>query len=194
MTDDPTLSAPASNKDLFVTFTRLALQGFGGVLPIAQRVLCDQKRWLSKEQFVEILALGQVLPGPNVCNVALMVGDRFFGWRGAFSALAGMMLAPLFIVLMITALYAQFAMNPMVAGALKGMGAVSAGLIIGSALKLIPTLKNNPIGVPLCAVIAIVAFASVALLRWPLVWVLLILGAIACCYAGIRINAMKSIT
>ena len=71
MADDPSLTVPASNKDLFVTFTRMALQGFGGVLPIAQRVLCEQKRWLSKEQFVEILALGQVLPGPNVCNVAL---------------------------------------------------------------------------------------------------------------------------
>ena len=74
MSDDRAgLETPASNKDVFIAFTRLALQGFGGVLPIAQRVLCEQKRWLSKEQFVEILALGQVLPGPNVCNVALMV-------------------------------------------------------------------------------------------------------------------------
>ncbi len=192
MSDNQSLAAPASNKDLFVTFTRLALQGFGGVLPIAQRVLCDQKRWLSKEQFVEIIALGQVLPGPNVCNVALMVGDRFFGWRGAFSALAGMMTVPLVIVLMITALYAEFASHPMVAGALKGMGAVSAGLIIGSALKLMPTLKSNPIGVPGCAIIAVIAFTLVALLRWPLVWVLLALGIVACCYAAVKIKAQTT--
>ena len=192
MVDDPSLTVPTSNKDLFVTFTRMALQGFGGVLPIAQRVLCEQKRWLSKEQFVEILALGQVLPGPNVCNVALMVGDRFFGWRGAFSALAGMMTVPLVIVLIITALYAEFASNPMVAGALKGMGAVSAGLIIGSALKLIPTLQRNPMGWPVCALIAIITFGLVALLRWPLVWVLLGLGVAACCYAAIKISSGKS--
>ena len=192
MSDNQSLAAPASNKDLFVTFTRLALQGFGGVLPIAQRVLCDQKRWLSKEQFVEIIALGQVLPGPNVCNVALMVGDRFFGWRGAFSALAGMMTVPLVIVLMITALYAEFASHPMVAGALKGMGAVSAGLIIGSALKLMPTLKSNPIGVPGCAIIAVIAFTLVALLRWPLVWVLLALGIVACYYAALKIKAQTT--
>ena len=192
MADDPSLTVPASNKDLFVTFTRMALQGFGGVLPIAQRVLCEQKRWLSKEQFVEILALGQVLPGPNVCNVALMVGDRFFGWRGAFSALAGMMTVPLVIVLILTALYAEFASNPMVAGALKGMGAVSAGLIIGSALKLIPTLQRNPMGLPVCALIAIVTFGLIALLRWPLVWVLLGLGVAACCYAAIKISVGKS--
>ena len=192
MADDPSLTVPASNKDLFVTFTRMALQGFGGVLPIAQRVLCEQKRWLSKEQFVEILALGQVLPGPNVCNVALMVGDRFFGWRGAFSALAGMMTVPLVIVLILTALYAEFAGNPMVSGALKGMGAVSAGLIIGSALKLIPTLQRNPMGLPVCALIAIITFGLVALLRWPLVWVLLGLGVVTCCYAAIKISAGKS--
>ena len=192
MVDDPSLTVPTSNKDLFVTFTRMALQGFGGVLPIAQRVLCEQKRWLSKEQFVEILALGQVLPGPNVCNVALMVGDRFFGWRGAFSALAGMMTVPLVIVLILTALYAEFASNPMVAGALKGMGAVSAGLIIGSALKLIPTLQRNPMGLPVCALIAIVTFGLIALLRWPLVWVLLGLGVAACCYAAIKISVGKS--
>jgi chromate transporter len=188
MTEVQPLSTPASNKDLFFTFTRLALQGFGGVLPIAQRVLCEQKRWLSKEQFVEILALGQVLPGPNVCNVALMVGDRFFGWRGAFSALAGMMMVPLIMVLMITALYAEFASQPMIAGALKGMGAVSAGLIIGSALKLIPTLKDNPIGLPGCAAIALVVFISVALLRWPLLWVLLAMGIVACFYGAKKIR------
>ena len=192
MADDPSLTVPASNKDLFVTFTRMALQGFGGVLPIAQRVLCEQKRWLSKEQFVEILALGQVLPGPNVCNVALMVGDRFFGWRGAFSALAGMMTVPLVIVLILTALYAEFASNPMVSGALKGMGAVSAGLIIGSAFKLIPMLQRNPMGLPVCSLIAIVTFGLIALLRWPLVWVLLGLGVVTCCYAAIKINSGKS--
>ena len=191
MTDPQILKAPASNKDLFVTFTRLALQGFGGVLPITQRVLCDEKRWLSKEQFVELLALGQVLPGPNVCNVALMVGDRFFGWRGAFSALAGMMTVPLIIVLIITALYAEFASNVMVAGALKGMGAISAGLIIGTALKLIPTLKDSPLGRPLCAAVAVVAFVCVALLRWPLVWVLLCLGVLTCCYSAMRIKSAK---
>jgi chromate transporter len=78
-----------SPADLFRVFNRLALQGFGGVLPVAQRVLVEQQRWLSREQFVETLSLGQVLPGPNIVNMALMIGDRFFGLRGALAALAG---------------------------------------------------------------------------------------------------------
>lgn len=190
MTDEtPSLARPSSERELFVAFTLLALQGFGGVLAVAQRVLCEQKRWLTKEQFVEILAFGQVLPGPNVCNVALMVGDRFFGWRGAFAALAGMMTVPLVIVLAITMAYSHYASNPIVAGALKGMGAVAAGLIVGTALKLMSALRTNPMGIAACAVLMAPAFVSVAILRWPLVWVLLGLGTVACLLAWRRLRA-----
>ena len=192
MTDEThSLQRPSSEKEVFVAFTLLALQGFGGVLAVAQRVLCEQKRWLTKEQFVEILAFGQVLPGPNVCNVALMVGDRFFGWRGAFAALAGMMTVPLVIVLAITVAYSQYASNPVVAGALKGMGAVAAGLIVGTALKLMSALRANPMGIPASAVLLVSAFVAVAILRWPLMWVLLGLGAVACLLAwrGLRADA-----
>ncbi|HWH48501.1 MAG TPA: chromate transporter [Burkholderiales bacterium] len=189
MTDEThSLARPASAKELFVAFTLLALQGFGGVLAVAQRVLCEQKRWLTREQFVEILAFGQVLPGPNVCNVALMVGDRFFGWRGAFAALAGMMTVPLVIVLAVTVVYSQYASNIVVAGALKGMGAVAAGLIVGTALKLSSALRANPMGIPACAALLAGAFAAVAILRWPLVWVLLGLGTLACLLAWRRLG------
>jgi chromate transporter len=188
------LERPSSEKELFVVFTLLALQGFGGVLAVAQRVLCEQKRWLTKEQFVEILAFGQVLPGPNVCNVALMVGDRFLGWRGAFAALAGMMTVPLVIVLAITAAYSQYASNPVVAGALKGMGAVAAGLIVGTALKLMSALHANPMGIPACAVLLVSAFVAVAILRWPLVGILLGLGTIACLLAWRRLRGDTAAT
>ena len=183
-----TLARPTSNKDLFIAFTLLALQGFGGVLAVAQRVLCDQKRWLTKQEFVEILAISQVLPGPNICNLALMIGDRFFGWRGAFAALGGMMAVPLVLVLLVTAVYGQYALHPAVAGALKGMGAVSAGMILGTALRLAPALRSNVMGVPACVALAILAFTGVALLRWPLVWVLLGLGSVACIYAWMKLR------
>ena len=180
---------PRSLRDLFLSFTWLALQGFGGVLAVAQRVLCEDRRWLTKEEFIEILAVGQVLPGPNVCNVALMVGDRFFGWRGALAALAGMMTVPLVIVLLVTAVYAQYATHPAVAGALKGMGAVAAGLIVGTGFKLAAALRVNPMGLPACAAVGICAFAAVALLRWPLLWVLVALGCLSCFYAWRRLRA-----
>ena len=180
--------APGSPVALFVAFTILALQGFGGVIAIAQRVLVEQKRWLTRDQFIEILSLAQVLPGPNVCNVALMIGDRFFGWRGAFAALGGMMALPLIIVLVVAALYAQYATDPVVAGAFRGMGAVAAGLIIGTALKLAGALGSNPMGVRVCVLAGSGVFVAVALLRMPLVWVLLVLGSLSIAFAWTRLR------
>jgi len=186
-------SAPRSSIDLFVAFTLLALQGFGGVIAIAQRVLVEQRRWLTREQFVEILAVAQVLPGPNVCNVALMIGDRFFGWRGAFAALAGMMVLPAVIVLAATVMYANYAFNPAVAGALRGMGAVASGLIFGTALKLAAALGSNPMGVRVCVLLGGSVFAAAALLRLPLVWVLLVLGSLASVFAWTRLRARSAV-
>jgi chromate transporter len=177
------IARPASLLELFMAFNWLALQGFGGVLAVAQRVLCEERRWLTREQFVELLAIGQVLPGPNVCNLAVLAGDRFFGWRGAAAALGGIVAAPLLIVLIMTALYVQFADVSAVMGALKGMAAVAAGLIVGTALRLLPTLRSNPLGPQACALLGALTLAAVALLRLPLLWVLGSIGALAVAWA-----------
>ena len=162
-----------------MTFTRLALQGFGGVLAVAQRELVEYRRWLTREQFVEMLAISQVLPGPNIVNLSLMLGDRYFGLRGAASALAGLLAVPLVIVLALATLYAEFASVPVVAGALRGMGAVAAGLVIATAVKLFSTLRTNRMGPMLGAGFAALTFLLIAWLRWPLAWVVVGLGAVA---------------
>jgi len=177
---------PASATELFFAFNRLALQGFGGVLPVAQRELVERRRWLTKTQFVEILSLGQVLPGPNVVNLALMLGDRFFGLRGALAALGGMLAAPLVIVLALTVAYAELARIAIVAGALRGMGAVAAGLVIATAFRLMGTLRSNRLGLPLAATFSVVTFVMIALLRWPLVGVLAGVGSLAIAIAWLR--------
>jgi chromate transporter len=179
---------PQSLSDLFFTFNRMSLQGFGGVLAVAQRELVERERWMTREQFVETLAVSQVLPGPNIVNMALIIGDRHFGLRGAFVALAGMLLVPLVIVLALTALYAEFASHPMVSGALRGMGAVAAGLVISTALKLSTTLRKGAMGLALSIVFAALTFVAVALLHWPLVWLLAGLAPIAVATAWYRLG------
>jgi chromate transporter len=171
---------PKSLTDLFVSFTILALQGFGGVLAVVQRELVEKKRWMTKEEFVEEWAVAQIMPGPNVVNLSLMIGARYFGLPGAMAALAGMLAVPLLVVLGLALVYAQFAGNPNVGGALRGMGAVAAGLITATGLKLLGALQKNPLGLPLCALIGLVAFVCIALLKLPLAWVLIGLGGLAC--------------
>ena len=171
-----------------MAFTVLALQGFGGVLPVAQRELVEKRGWLTREQFVELLSMGQVLPGPNVVNLALMFGDRAFGLRGAVAALAGMLLVPMLVVLVLTVLYAQFAQIPAVTGALRGMGAVAAGLILSTGLKLAGALRRNAMGVPVCIAFAGATVLATAWLRLPLVWVVLGLGSLAIAVAWRRLQ------
>src|SRR6195952_1139752 len=94
------MARPASPRDLFLSFTWLALQGFGGVLAVVQRELVERKRWLTRDEFVEEWAVAQIMPGPNVVNLALMIGGRYFGLRGAMTALARLLLPPLVVVLL----------------------------------------------------------------------------------------------
>lgn len=173
---------PESLRDLFWSFTKLALQGFGGVLVIVQRELVEKKQWLTREEFVEDWAVAQILPGPNVVNLSLMIGNRYFGLRGALAALAGMMTFPLLIVLTLAAIFVGISDSPAAQAALRGMGAVAAGLITASGLKLAGTLRTNVMGTLVCWSLAAVTFVAIALLRVPLVWVLLSVGGLACAW------------
>jgi len=174
----PPRPRPVSLTDLFVSFTLLALQGFGGVLAVVQRELVEKKGWLTKEEFVEEWAVAQIMPGPNVINLAITLGARYFGWRGAVVGVAGMITCPLLVVLMLALAYAHFADSPQVAGALRGMGAVAAGLIIATGLKLMGALKRNALGIALCAVLGVLTFIAIVVFRLPLLWVLGGLGGI----------------
>ena len=167
---------PASPLALFIAFTLLALQGFGGVLAVAQRELVDRRGWLTRLEFVELYAVAQLLPGPNVVNLSLMIGDRYFGLRGALAAISGMLLAPLLVVLALAASYQQLAQYPAVAGALRGMGAVAAGLILAMALKMLATLRGNVLGAALCTLLGLSTLTAIAVLRVPLAWVVIGLG------------------
>jgi chromate transporter len=174
---------PASVRALFWAFSWLALQGFGGVLAVVQRELVEKRQWLTPEEFVEDWAVAQIMPGANVVNLALIVGDRYFGWRGALAALAGMLALPLCVVLALTVAMSELAHQSAIQGALRGMAAVSAGLIAGTGLKLVAALRLNTMGIGACAALAVLSFIAVALMRMPLVWVLLCLGVPATLWA-----------
>lgn len=183
MSDQAPLNHPQSKADLFWSFTILALQGFGGVLAVVQRELVEKKRWMSREQFIEDWAVAQIMPGPNVINLALMIGGRYFGMAGALAGVAGMLAAPMVVVLVLAIAFGGVSDAPWAQGALRGMGAVSAGLIAAVGLKLISALRKNPMGMPACVLLAAASFVGVGVMRWPLLHVLLSTGLLACSWA-----------
>jgi chromate transporter len=175
-----TANRPRSLADLFISFTLLALQGFGGVLAIVQREIVERKRWLTQEEFIEDWAVAQIMPGPNVVNLSLMIGGRHFGIAGALAALAGLLAVPLVLVIGLAVLHDRFAASPLVAGALHGMAAVCAGLIGAAGLRLASALKKSPMPLPWCLAISAAGILLVAFLKCPLPWVLSGLGGLGC--------------
>src|SRR5258706_12935325 len=135
---EPSPVRPQNPTELFVGFTVMALQGFGGVMVAAQRELVDVRRWMTNEEFVEDWAVAQIMPGPNVINMALMYGGRQFGVRGALAAMAGLLTIPLALVLLVAVVYSHYASHPGVAGAPPGEGRGGAGGAIVSTGKRIP--------------------------------------------------------
>lgn len=161
--------------DIFLAFAQISISGFGGVLFWARRVLVEQRRWLSDREFVDLLALGQLLPGPNVLNVAIMIGDRHAGLRGVFAATAGFMGVPFLIVIGIAMLYERYESLPLVQSGLSGMSAVAVGLLIANGIRMAMVLPRHwrP------WLFGLLAFAGVGALRWPLISVLAVLAPLA---------------
>ena len=165
------LAPRISPSELFRTFAEMSLYGFGGVMPWARRMLVDRRRWLDDLEFAELLAIGQILPGPNICNMAVIVGYRHAGWRGALAAAAGLMSAPFVIVLVLGALYHRFGALPAVQGALRGMMAVAAGLVLMTGVKLAQSQPRTARGL----VFGLLSLTVVGILHLPLGWVMIVL-------------------
>jgi chromate transporter len=170
-------AAPPSSRALFLAFLAIALSGFGGVLPFARRSLVDKHGWLTAQDFTETLSLCQSLPGPNVVNLSIAVGARAQGWRGSLAALSGLVLGPVAIVVTLGALYDRFGNLPISRGALTGLGASAAGLVVATAARLAePVLRQR---FWLGAVFIAASFIGVGVLRFPLGYVLLVLAPIS---------------
>ena len=180
MTTEGLSYPPRSRTDLFVSFTWLGLQGFGGVLAVVQREIVDRKQWMSLAEFAEEWALAQTLPGPNVVNLSVMLGGRHFGPSGALAALSGLLLIPGLLMLAIVFTFQAFANLPMVASALHGMGVVAAGMVLAAGWRFMPTMLDHPLGWPLALVLAVLSFSLAALLHWPLAAVIGSVGCVAC--------------
>lgn len=173
------LARPDSLWDLFWSFNVLALQGFGGVMAITQRELVERKRWISPETFLEDWAVAQILPGPNVANLAVVLGDRYMGAKGALAAVAGLFMVPFVLVVALAVGFDSIRHLPQVQGAMRGLGLVVAALIVTTALKLAPALRTHPGGQPFCILVAVATVACVVWLKWPLFWVLLSVGGLS---------------
>ena len=169
-----------SCKELFKAFFMIGLCGFGGVLPWAYRMLVEIKKWLTQEEFSELLSVGQTIPGPNIVNLSVMLGTRSRGLKGALSAMGGLLLAPFGIILFLGLMYERYGSSLIVHNAIKGIAVVAPGLVIATALKMIMAQRRKW-GIYL---IGSLAFIGSAIIRVPLIWLILALLPMSILFVG----------
>ncbi len=165
-------AVPPTPLELFLSFARVSILAFGGVLPWARRMVVEQKRWMTAEEFNEAFSICQFLPGPNIVNFAVYFGSRAAGPLGAVAALAGVMGLAVVVVMVAGALYVQFGSAEVVRRVLGGLAAAAAGLIIGVSIKMAEPLWRRWRKPPLHVALAI--FIAVGVLRAPLLWTILV--------------------
>jgi len=190
VTPPPAAGEPAlprlqlSNLQLFLTFSRLALLGFGGVLPQAYHQIVERKKWMTPAEFAEMLVFCQIMPGPTICTVALIFGYRQNGMRGAIASLGGMVLFPFIIIMVLGILYQQYNDIALVRDALRGMSVVAAGVAMSMGLKILIGLPRTTRNYAIAGCV----LAGIALFKLPLLWVLGVMGPLAV-YLQYRANA-----
>jgi len=170
--------------ELFVAFVKVALSGFGAALPWARRMIVEQKRWMTAQEFNESFALSQFLPGPNVVNFSVVFGARFAGVPGAIAAFLGLMVPPLIIVLILGVLYAHFGELSVLSRMLSGVVCAAIGLLIATVAKMAKPMFTQ--GWDFAPLVAIAAFVGVAILRWPLPYVFLGLAPVSIAFAWFK--------
>jgi chromate transporter len=157
---------------LFKAFFFIGLTGFGGVLPWARRMLVERLGWLTSREFAELLPLAQLLPGPNVANIATVLGRQYRGAKGAAVAVFALYLAPTIITIGVGYAYARWGHAPVTAHLFAGLMPAATGLVIATVLKLVTSLPRGVASIVLVAA----TFISIALMKIPLLIVLAVLG------------------
>jgi len=181
-------SAPAGGTprvtlgELYRGFLYAGARGFGGAMPWARRMLVEERRWLTVQEFTDVFSLCNFLPGPNIVNVSVVIGARFAGPRGAVVAFSGLLTVPLLVVLTLAALYSRIGTMPGVDALLRGVGAAAGGLVLATGVKMAEGLPRTA----RAAGFLLAAFVAIGLLRWPLVPVLFTLAPLSVLAAWFR--------
>jgi chromate transporter len=172
-----------------LSFSSIALASFGGGLSAwSRQMVVEQRRWMTDEEFLSAMTVCRVLPGANQVNLAVFVGARLRGAPGAIAATIGLLAAPMLIVLVLGALYIAHRDDASVQAVLRGMTAAAVALSLSMAYRTGRTCLRSPIAWALFAA----ALISAAVVRLPLLVVLMVLAPPAMWWAWPRQREVES--
>ena len=171
----PALSEPPRVRDLFYRFLIVGLTGFGGVLPMARHMLVVERRWLTAQEFTDLLGLCQFLPGGNIINMSIAIGLKFRGVAGAVASITGLIAAPTAVVIGLGVIYDRFQADPRIQHLFAGLAAVAAGMLVATAVKIVQPLRGKWVAIAMASI----CFLAIAVLRVPLLLTMLVLAPLS---------------
>ena len=172
-------------RALFIEFLKVSLCGVGGGAGLvwARRIAVDQRRWITEQDFADIVSVCQFLPGPNIVGIAVCVGTKLRGAVGAIAAVAGFLLIPWTIGFALGLLYLEHAYHPVLQNILGGVSAVAAGLLIATGIRMLLPHRGRPAAL----LFAALAFGLMGFGRLPLLIVLFSLLPLSIAAAAFQI-------
>lgn len=161
--------------ELCIGFLLIGMLGFGGLAASGFYVIVERNKWLTRKEYVELFGICSVLPGGNILNMSIMLGDRYRGPLGSVLAISSLMLVPLAVLMALAVVYDSFSHLPDVKAAAAGAASAVAGLAIGAAGKMAHGLDRTIASV----VFGLLTFIAIAILRVPLAGVVITIGPLA---------------
>jgi chromate transporter len=169
----PTVSLP----EIFALFARIGLTSFGGGLSAwIYREVVDRRRWLTEPEFLAGLTLAQILPGPNVINVSIYIGQRLRGSAGSVIAAMALLLPPMVVAVALLALFRNFSDLDWLRDLLEGIAAAAVGLTFSVGYRAARHAMTSNRRAP---AVLLVVFIAIGVLRWPLIPVVLVVAPLA---------------
>jgi chromate transporter len=183
MTEAAEAKQTVSLAGLFTGFLVVSLCGVGGGgIVWARRIAVEARGWITDREFADIVSLCQFMPGPNIVGIAVCVGAKMRGATGTMAALAGFLVIPWSLGLVLGLLCLEYAHLTVLQNVLGGVAATAAGLLIATGLKLLMAHRRRPAALFFAAL----AFILITAVRVPLLAVLFSLVPLSIAVAGIE--------
>lgn len=132
--------------ELLYIFSKIGLFTIGGgyaMVPLIQKEFVERKKWITNEEFVDLLAIAQTVPGILAINMAIFVGYRLKGWKGAVATSFGTALPSFIIILLIAMFFNSFKDNETVIKVFKGIRPAVVALIAAPCFQMAKSAKLN---------------------------------------------------
>ena len=141
----------------------------------SHRIIVEYRQWMTSESFVTGLTVARLFPGPNQINMSVYIGSIFQGLPGSLAAVAGIILFPFTLLMLLGLLYFQFSAIAEVNRLLAGLAAAAAGMALSMGFKILEVYKTDY----LALAIAVIVFVSLQVFRFHLIPVVLVAGPVA---------------